>query len=52
MVIEQARDEGIAIVVSSAGRIIRRGVGKVPWRQMVEQLDQSLKEGAKANPFI
>jgi hypothetical protein len=49
---EQARDEGIAIVVSSAGRIIRRGVGKVPWRQMVEQLDQSLKEGAKANSFL
>jgi hypothetical protein len=45
-------DEGIAIVVSSAGRIIRRGVGKVPWRQMVEQLDQSLKEDAKANSLM
>lgn len=45
---ERSREEGIAIVVSSNGRIIRRGVGKVPWRQMVEQLDQSLKEDAKA----
>jgi hypothetical protein len=49
---EKARDEGIAIVVSSNGRIIRRGVGKVPWRQMVEQLDQSLKEDSKAKSFI
>ena len=35
---EQARKEGIAIVVANNGKVIRRGVGKVPWRQMVEQL--------------
>ena len=43
----QVKDEGIAIVVASNGKIIRRGVGKVPWRQMVEQLDQSVKENTK-----
>lgn len=32
------KEEGIAIVVASSGKVIRRGVGKVPWRQMVEQL--------------
>ena len=32
-------DEGIAIVVANTGKVIRRGVGKVPWRQMVEQLN-------------
>jgi hypothetical protein len=39
---EKAREEGIAIVVASNGKVIRRGVGKVPWRQMVEQLDESV----------
>jgi hypothetical protein len=36
------KEEGIAIVVASNGKIIRRGVGTVPWRQMVEQLDQEV----------
>lgn len=40
---KQARDEGIAIVVARNGKVIRRGVGKVPWRQMVEQLEESVK---------
>jgi hypothetical protein len=40
---EKARDEGIAIVVAQNGKVMRRGVGKVPWRQMVEQLDESIK---------
>jgi hypothetical protein len=39
---ENAKEEGIAIVVSSNGKVIRRGVGKVPWRQMVEQLDETV----------
>jgi hypothetical protein len=34
----QTAEEGIALVVANSGKIIRRGVGKVPWRQMVEQL--------------
>lgn len=40
----QVREEGIAIVVASTGKVLRRGVGKVPWRQMVEELDKSVKE--------
>lgn len=36
----RAAEEGIALVVANTGKIIRRGVGKVPWRQMVEQLQQ------------
>lgn len=39
---ESAKQEGIAIVVANDGKIIRRGVGKVPWRQMVEQLNESV----------
>ena len=35
---ESAREQGIAIVVANTGNVIRRGVGTVPWRQMVEQL--------------
>jgi hypothetical protein len=35
----QAKDEGIAIVVRNNGKVLRRGVGKVPWRQMVEELE-------------
>ena len=40
---ENAKTEGIAVVVASNGSVIRRGVGKVPWRQMVEQLDEAVK---------
>lgn len=36
---ENAREEGIALVVANTGNVIRRGVGTVPWRQMVEQLN-------------
>jgi hypothetical protein len=50
---EKVKEEGIAIVVASTGKIIRRGVGKVPWRQMVEQLQASTKEkeGSGLLPF-
>jgi hypothetical protein len=41
---ESVRTEGIALVVANNGKIIRRGVGTVPWRQMVEQLE------AETNP--
>ena len=33
---DKAREEGIAIVVSNDGTVVQRGVGAVPWRQMVE----------------
>mmetsp|Transcript_23695 Transcript_23695/g.68107 ORF Transcript_23695/g.68107 Transcript_23695/m.68107 type:complete len:333 (+) Transcript_23695:89-1087(+) len=39
---EQAKKEGIALVVASNGKVIRRGVGKVPWRQMVDQLQEEV----------
>lgn len=44
---DSTRTEGIAIVVANTGKVIRRGVGKVPWRQMVEQLETEVS-GKKA----
>lgn len=41
---EIAKEEGIAIVVTNLGSVIRRGVGKVPWRQTVEQLAGTERE--------
>jgi len=49
---EKAKEEGIAIVVSSNGKVIRRGVGKVPWRQMVEQLETSVGGGPEKEPSL
>ena len=37
---DKVTEEGIAIVVENTGKIVRRGVGTVPWRQMVEQLQK------------
>ena len=39
---EQARKEGIALVIASNGKVIQRGVGKVPWRQMVKKLEEEV----------
>lgn len=39
---ESVNTDGIAIVVANNGSIIRRGVGTVPWRQMVEQLEETV----------
>jgi hypothetical protein len=39
---DSAKTEGIAIVAASNGKIIRRGIGTVPWRQMVEQLEKEV----------
>lgn len=39
---ESVKEEGIAIVIANNGKVIRRGVGKVPWRQMVEQLEETV----------
>uniref|UniRef100_A0A7R9WKJ5 Uncharacterized protein n=1 Tax=Pseudictyota dubia TaxID=2749911 RepID=A0A7R9WKJ5_9STRA len=36
---EQVKEEGIAIVVKNTGKVIRRGVGRVPWREMVDELE-------------
>lgn len=34
------KQEGIAIVLANDGKVLRRGIGKVPWRQMVDELEQ------------
>jgi len=39
---ESVNKDGIAIVVANDGSIIRRGIGTVPWRQMVEQLEETV----------
>jgi len=46
---ESVKTDGIAIVVANNGSIIRRGVGTVPWRKMVEQLEETINptEGKK-----
>lgn len=41
---EKVKEDGIAIVVANTGEIIRRGVGQVPWRDMVEELEKKVKE--------
>lgn len=48
---ESVKTDGIAIVVAKDGSIIRRGVGTVPWRQMVEQLEETTnpKESKKGS---
>jgi len=35
---EKCRKEGIAVVLSNTGKVVRRGVGKIPWRIMIEDL--------------
>jgi len=41
---EKIKEEGIAIVLANTGKVIQRGVGKVPWRQMVEKLSPEIVE--------
>ena len=41
---EKVRKDGIAIVVKNTGSVIRRGVGMVPWRDMVEELEEKKQE--------
>ena len=49
---EKAKEEGIAIVVANNGKIIRRGIGTVPWRQMVEQLEETVNPSEGPLPWI
>lgn len=51
---DNAKQEGIAIVVANNGKVIRRGIGKVPWRQMVEELEGEASGAAKKeeSPFF
>lgn len=34
------KEKGIAIIVGSNGQVVRRGVGRIPWRQTLEQLNE------------
>lgn len=49
---EKVKSEGIVLVISSNGKVIRRGVGKIPWRAVVEQLDQSIGGGPEKEPSL
>ena len=49
---ENAKKEGIAIVVANNGKIIRRGVGTVPWRQMVQQLEETVNPDLKKDTIL
>eukprot|EP00568_Trieres_chinensis_P014703 CAMPEP_0183319488 /NCGR_PEP_ID=MMETSP0160_2-20130417/63810_1 /TAXON_ID=2839 ORGANISM="Odontella Sinensis, Strain Grunow 1884" /NCGR_SAMPLE_ID=MMETSP0160_2 /ASSEMBLY_ACC=CAM_ASM_000250 /LENGTH=370 /DNA_ID=CAMNT_0025485975 /DNA_START=147 /DNA_END=1259 /DNA_ORIENTATION=- len=44
---EKVKEDGIAIVVKNTGSIIRRGVGKVPWRDMVNELEGTKDDGVE-----
>ena len=39
---DNVREEGIALVVTNNGKVLRRGIGKVPWRQMVDELEEAV----------
>jgi len=41
---EDVREKGIAIVLARNGEVVRRGVGSIPWRKTIEEL-----QGALAN---
>jgi hypothetical protein len=41
---KQASKDGIIIAVKKSGKVIRRGVGLPPWKQIVDELDLSMKE--------
>ena len=52
---EGVRDEGIALVIANDGRVLRRVVGKVPWRQMVDKLEDAVtgeKKKETSVPFL
>lgn len=51
---ERVREEGIALVIANDGKVIRRGVGKVPWRQMVDELEEAVTGEKKETsvPFL
>lgn len=48
---ENVKTDGIAIVVANNGSIIRRGIGTVPWRQMVEQLEETINPTQNKGPL-
>ena len=51
---DQVREDGIALVITNDGKVLRRGVGKVPWRQMVDELEEAVTGEKKelSNPLL
>jgi len=51
---EKVRDDGIALVVANDGKVLRRGVGRVPWKQMVDELEEAVTGEKKESnvPFL
>jgi len=51
---EKVREEGIALVIANDGKVLRRGVGRVPWRQMIDELEESVTGEKKQTsvPFL
>jgi len=51
---DKVREEGIALVIANNGKVLRRGVGRVPWRQMVDELEESVTGEKKETsiPFL
>lgn len=51
---DKAMDEGIALVIANDGKVLRRGLGRVPWRQMVDELEEAVTGEKKetAIPFL
>jgi hypothetical protein len=49
---DSVKKDGIAIVVANNGKVIRRGVGTVPWRQMVQQLDEHVNGKEEPLPWL
>ena len=49
---DKVKTEGIAIVVANNGKVIRRGVGIVPWRKMVDELEEEINPSGGPIPWI
>ena len=51
---ETVKEQGIALVIANDGRVLKRGLGKVPWRQMVDELEEAVTGEKKETsvPFL
>jgi len=43
---ENPEEVGIAVVVASDGKVIRRGIGNVPWKNTLDQLNKAVNPNA------
>jgi hypothetical protein len=47
-----AKENGVATFVSNNGKVVKHGVGRIPWRQVVEQLNEFLKETKEEEAIV